>query len=62
MSCYEWAWLGMGDTCHAMGGMGGHRLLLMGVIWIWVQIQRKCWALEVSSLSGMVGKDSPGMH
>ena len=33
------AWVG---TCHAMGG---HRSLLMGVVWVWVQIRRKCWAL-----------------
>ena len=32
MSCYGWAWVG---TCHAMGG---HRLLMMGVVWVWVQI------------------------
>ena len=25
-------------TCHAMGG---HRLLLMGMVWVWVQLERK---------------------
>ena len=25
--------------------MGGHRSLLMGVVWVWVQSRRKCWAL-----------------
>ena len=39
---HGWPWL---STCHAMGGMGGGRLLLMGVVWVWVQIRRKCWAL-----------------
>jgi len=39
------AWVG---TCHAMGGhgwtwvdMGGHRSLLMGMVWVWVHIRRK---------------------
>ena len=36
---FEWAWVG---TCHAMGG---HRLQLMGVVSVWVQIRRKWWAL-----------------
>ena len=40
------AWVG---TCHAMGG---HRPLLMGVVWVWVQIQRKCWALFHTTLEG----------
>ena len=26
-------------------GMGGHRSMSMGVVWVWVQIRRKCWAL-----------------
>ena len=26
-------------------GMGGHRSLLMGVVWVWVQIRRQCWTL-----------------
>ena len=39
---HGWAWV---DTCHAMGG---HRLLLMGVVWGWVQIRRKCWSLITS--------------
>jgi hypothetical protein len=26
------------DTCHAMGG---HRSLLMVMVWVWVQIRRK---------------------
>ena len=26
-------------------GMGGHRSLLMVMVWVWVQIRRKCWAL-----------------
>ena len=25
--------------------MGGHRSLLMSVVWVWVQIWKKCWAL-----------------
>jgi hypothetical protein len=25
-------------TCHAMGG---HRSLMMGMVWVWIQIQRK---------------------
>ena len=29
---HGWALVG---TCHAMGG---HRLLLMGVVWVWVYI------------------------
>jgi hypothetical protein len=35
MSCYGWAWMG---TYHAMGG---HRSLLMVMIWAWVQVRRK---------------------
>ena len=40
------AWVGHGWT-HVMlwVGMGGHRSLLMDVVWVWVQIRRKCWAL-----------------
>ena len=41
---------------HAHGfwvGMGGRRLLLMGVVWVWVQIRRKCWALERTSCYGL---------
>ena len=26
-------------------GMGGHRSLLMVMVWVWVQVRRKCWAL-----------------
>ena len=40
------------STCHAMGGhgrahvmmwvdMGGHRSVLMVMVWVWVQIRRK---------------------
>ena len=36
------------DTCHAMGG---HRSFLMGMVWVWVQIQRKCWALHPTMLN-----------
>ena len=35
----------MGALWIAWVGMGGHRSLLMGVVWAWVQIWRKCWAL-----------------
>ena len=42
MGGHGWAYVG---TCHAMGG---HRLLLMGVAWVWVQIRRKCWSLMPS--------------
>ena len=38
-------------TCHAMGG---HRSLLMGVVWVWVQIHRKCWALVGSAHNKVV--------
>ena len=31
MSCYVWAWV----------GMGGHRSLLMGMVWVWVQFKGK---------------------
>jgi hypothetical protein len=30
------------DTCHAMGG---HRSLLMIIVWVWVQIRRKMLGL-----------------
>ena len=39
--CYGF-WVGMGVI---LLFMGGHRSLLMGVVWVWVQIRRKCWAL-----------------
>ena len=26
-------------------GMGGHRSLLMSVVWVWVQSRRECWSL-----------------
>ena len=26
-------------------GMGGHRSMLMGMVWVWVQMRGKCWAL-----------------
>ena len=29
-------------------GMGGHMSLLMSVVWVLVQIRRKCWALLAS--------------
>ena len=32
-------------------GPGGHRSLLVGVVWVWVQIQRKCWTLLQSEYS-----------
>ena len=32
-------------------GMGGHRSILMGVVWVWVQIRKKCWALHYSTLT-----------
>ena len=35
-------WVGMGAI---LLFMGGHRSLLMSVVWVWVQIRRKCWAL-----------------
>ena len=51
---HGWAWVG---TCQAMDGhgwawvgIGGHRSLLMGEVWVWVQIQRNCWALQYSKL------------
>ena len=39
-------WNSMRGTCHAMSG---HRSLLMGVVWVWVQIRRKGWALVGNS-------------
>ena len=32
-------------------GMGGHRSLLMGLVWVWVQFEGKCWALLCSVLN-----------
>ena len=31
-------------------GVGGHRSLLICMVWVWVQIQRKCWALLLSHM------------
>ena len=31
MSCYVWTWV----------DMGGHRSLLMGMVWVWVQFKGK---------------------
>jgi TM2 domain-containing membrane protein YozV len=41
MGGHGWAWV-----AHVMlwVGMGGHMSLLMGMVWVWVQIRRKCWA------------------
>ena len=51
-------WVPMPTYAHgfrvAMGAifvfMGGHRSMLMGVVWVWVQIRRKCWALVVGCM------------
>ena len=32
MSCYVWAWVGIGS-------------LLMAMVWVWVHFEGKCWAL-----------------
>ena len=42
---FGWAWVRY--YCSWVG-MGGHRLLLMDVVCVWVQIQRKYWTLVSS--------------
>jgi hypothetical protein len=49
MGGHGWAhvmlWVGMGEhgCAHVIlwVGMGGHRSMLMGMVWVWVQIRRK---------------------
>ena len=54
MPCVGWAWcdligniIGNVIILNTWVAMGGHRSMLMGVVCIWVQIPRKCWAFIV---------------